>query len=468
MSKIEVNEIDKQNGSTLTIGGSGTTVQLGTGASQTGFGREGSVNWQTGSIKTAATFTAASGEGYFVDTSSNAITANLPAGSAGAIVAFSDYARNFNTNNLKVAPNGSEKIGGIAADMTLDVDGQALTLVYVDSTKGWINVQNAEDTETGVNFITATGGTESTSGNFKIHTFTGPGTFTVNTISPVAPNNTVDYLVVAGGGSGAYFGGGGGAGGLRYYATCLPSPAPATPINNNPSGTSIPVTATGFPITVGAGAAKAAPVSGNPPGNTGSSSTFSTITSAGGGGGGAYGAPSGQNGVAGGSGGGAGNGEGGPGGSGGSGNSPSVSPSQGNPGGSAGNRSGSGYGSGGAGGGALAAGAGVPTTCGSGTGTAGGAGAGFTGGHFGSSNGQCSSCVQYFAGGGGGTSSTGPVGGSGGLGGGGQGAPNPPAPNSSIGIDGTANTGGGGGGNRGNPAEGAGGSGIVVIRYKFQ
>ena len=41
MSKIEVNEIDKQNGSTLTIGGSGTTVQLGTGASQTGFGRTG-------------------------------------------------------------------------------------------------------------------------------------------------------------------------------------------------------------------------------------------------------------------------------------------------------------------------------------------------------------------------------------------------------------------------------------------
>ena len=58
MSKIEVNEIDKQSGSTLTIGGSGTTVQLGTGASQTGFGREGSVNWQTGSIKTT-TFTAA-------------------------------------------------------------------------------------------------------------------------------------------------------------------------------------------------------------------------------------------------------------------------------------------------------------------------------------------------------------------------------------------------------------------------
>ena len=85
MSKIEVNEIDKQNGSTLTIGGSGTTVQLGTGATQTGFGREGSVNWQT--TPKTATFTAANGEGYFIDTSSGAVTVNLPSASVGNIVA---------------------------------------------------------------------------------------------------------------------------------------------------------------------------------------------------------------------------------------------------------------------------------------------------------------------------------------------------------------------------------------------
>ena len=63
-----------------------------------GFGATGAVNWQTGSIKTA-TFTAADGEGYFINQSS-AITANLPAGSAGAIVAFADYARNFSTYNF--------------------------------------------------------------------------------------------------------------------------------------------------------------------------------------------------------------------------------------------------------------------------------------------------------------------------------------------------------------------------------
>ena len=62
MSKIKVNEIDKRNGSTLTLGGSGTAVTLACGATQTGFGRTGTVDWQTSSIKTT-TFTAANGEG---------------------------------------------------------------------------------------------------------------------------------------------------------------------------------------------------------------------------------------------------------------------------------------------------------------------------------------------------------------------------------------------------------------------
>ena len=69
MSKIEVDAIDKQSGSTVTIGGSGTnvvlgtcgqTVSLGTGATQTGFGRTGAVNWQT--TPKTATFTAANGD----------------------------------------------------------------------------------------------------------------------------------------------------------------------------------------------------------------------------------------------------------------------------------------------------------------------------------------------------------------------------------------------------------------------
>ena len=65
-STIKVNNIQNQCGAniinessnTITIGASGDTVSLASGASQTGFGRTGTVDWQTGDIKTA-TFTAA-------------------------------------------------------------------------------------------------------------------------------------------------------------------------------------------------------------------------------------------------------------------------------------------------------------------------------------------------------------------------------------------------------------------------
>ena len=61
-------------------------------------GRTGTVDWQTDSIKTA-TFTAADAEGYFCNTTSGVFTVNLPAGSAGAIVAVSDYASTWDSNN---------------------------------------------------------------------------------------------------------------------------------------------------------------------------------------------------------------------------------------------------------------------------------------------------------------------------------------------------------------------------------
>ena len=458
MSKIEVDAIDKQSGSTLTIGGSGTTVQLGTGASQTGFGREGSVNWQTGSIKTG-NFTAANGEGYFIN-SSGSITANLPAGSAGAIVAFSDYARNFATHNFIISPNGSEKIGGIAADLTLNVDGQALTLVYVDSTKGWVNVQNAEDTEQSQSFITATvSGTGNTlvtapdCANVKIATFTGPGTFCVSTASTTAPENIVSYLIVGGGaGGGNNDGGGGGGGGYREVDN------PVTPYTSSPlqgfctPANRITLAAQAYPIVVGGGGALGPP---STPGGVGGVSSFGGITSAGGG----FGrsecspacTPANRKGGPGGSGGGGGTG-GGTSGPGGDGNQPPTSPAQGTPGGSGpgasrpispGSRAGGGGG-----------GAGSPGGCGSG-GNAGNGGAGTT-------TQITSSPLQFSGGGGGGGRSSGgtanPVGRAG----------------AGTGTSGTAGSGsdnsggGGGGGGEGSSTAGAGGSGIVVIRYKFQ
>jgi hypothetical protein len=123
MSKIEVDAIDKQSGSTLTLGGSGTAVTLACGATQTGFGRNGSVNWQT-TIKTGD-FTAVSGEGYFINTTSGAITMTLPASpSAGAIVSFSDYAKTFDTNSLTVGRNSSN-IAGVANDSLVQTEGIA-------------------------------------------------------------------------------------------------------------------------------------------------------------------------------------------------------------------------------------------------------------------------------------------------------------------------------------------------------
>ena len=68
MSTIKVNTIETRTGSTLTLGKSGDTVSIASGASTSGMGRTGAVDWQTSSIKTES-FTGVNGEGYFIDTS---------------------------------------------------------------------------------------------------------------------------------------------------------------------------------------------------------------------------------------------------------------------------------------------------------------------------------------------------------------------------------------------------------------
>ena len=464
-STIKVDNIQNQCGAniinessnTITIGASGDTVSLASGASQTGFGRTGTVDWQTGSIKTA-NFTAASGEGYFCDTATTgAFTLTLPASpNAGDIVGIKDYASNFGTANLTIGRNGSN-INGAAVDPVLSTQGQSVFLVYVDATKGWLPTQD-DSSSIGATFVAATGGTISTCGNFKIHTFTGPGTFTVTCAGSSAGSNTIDYLVVAGGG-----------GGVRFFASPDITSYPASP-NNGP--TALPVTATGYPVTVGAGGGAQA----NPgcQGGDGSVSTFAgttTITSTGGGGAGGPG-PGGttDNGRAGGSGGGVGR-DGGPAASVGAGNTPPVSPPQGNDGGQSPT---TGYSGGGGGGGFMAVGGNATggPPAGVELGGNGGAGGGFPQA-FVSTNGVCSSSERYFAGGGGGgangDSPNAPANGTGGLGGGGQGGIHPGGIGPRCSVAGTTNTGGGGGGSgSGGENAAAGGSGIVIIRYKFQ
>jgi len=143
MSEIKVNKISPRTAcGTTTLGDSGDTFTIPAGVSITnsgtasGFGATGAVSWNT-TVKSAG-FTAVAGEGYFVDTSSGAISVNLPAGTAGAVVGFSDYAQSFDTNALTLVQNGSDKIAGSATNSQISTEGIAVTLVFVDSTKGWI------------------------------------------------------------------------------------------------------------------------------------------------------------------------------------------------------------------------------------------------------------------------------------------------------------------------------------------
>jgi len=463
-SKIKVDNITNQSdsnivnkcGTTITLGASGDTINLASGASQSGFGRTGTVDWDT--TPKTATFTAVNGEGYFVNTSGGVVTATLPASpSAGNIVSISDYNGTASTNPITIGRNGSN-INGAASDFLVAKNNTSVQLIYVDATVGWQTVFTGNTQDVQNSFMAATGGTILTCGDYKTHVFTGPGTFTVNSAGTAAGSNSVEYLVVAGGGSGGTrAAGAGGAGGYRQN---YPSPVCA----------GLPVTATAYAIAVGAGGVADGPISNEVPGNQGSNSSFSSITSTGGGGGkGGCSpfvpvAPRGNGGSGGG---------GGPAGgsapaliSGGTGNTPPVSPSQGNNGGS----SGINY-NGGGGGGIGATGSNATP----GGGGAGGIGSPIATTVFGPTSPSYGTPGpapgRYFAGGGGGgswpTSYPGP-GGAGGAGGGGAGRQaGSPGPATA----GTANTGGGGGGGGGgDPAYvgATGGSGIVVIRYKFQ
>jgi len=467
MSKIEVNKIGPQCGTTLTVGcGAGQTVvadaatvtlgrcggtvALASGATQTGFGRTGTVDWDT--TPKTSTFTAVSGDGFFANTTGSTFNMNLPAGSAGAIVSVADYAGTWQTNALTVVPNGTDKIGGINNSVDLNTEGQSVTFIFVDSTQGWVNTMDSTSNVRASAFVAATGGTVATVGNCKIHTFTGPGTFCVSGIAACASQNIMSYLIVAGGASGGSNSGdgtgGGGAGGFREVKNPI-TPYTASPLDGyGTPANRVTITAQAYPIVVGGGGPG---VSGNPTsatGNAGSDSSFGGITSAGGGAGAASTPTPGSAGGSGGSGGGSGGGSTGI--SGGAGNTPPVSPAQGNAGGAGGGTSPD-RGAGG-GGGAGGSGTASPNST-----TAGSGGAGVTT--------SITNSPVTRAGGGGANiyhpSATNP--GPGGSGGASNGGGN------SSSCNATVNTGSGSGGGANNPASsGNGGSGIVVIRYKFQ
>ena len=313
MSKIKVDQVEQRSGATVTVGGgacktavidattvtlgrSGATVSLACGATQSGFGRTGTVDWCT-TAKTSP-LTAVSGKGYMVNTCAGSVTVTLPTSpSAGDIVSIADYKSTFQTNQLVVGRGGS-KINGDSNDAYLTTKGQSVTMVYIDATQGWKSVQDSTSDVTG------------------------------------APVYNVQYLVIAGGaGGGTNYGGGGGAGGFRTI----------------PGKTFSVTSGDSYTITVGGGGAGAPNPASPFRGVNGSPSIFSSITSAGGGAGsGGCGAAS-----DGGSGGGGGRSPSGSMSTQGSGNVPPVSPPQGNPGSTS-----VPAGAGGGGGGAAAAGGG--------------------------------------------------------------------------------------------------------------
>jgi len=264
---------DGTNGQALVTNGSGvlsfTTISAGT-------------SWQ--SVQTTG-FTAVSGRGYPCNTTSSAFTVTLPASpSVGDYVQIVDYAGTFATNALTLGAN-SNKINGVVANKGLNTNREAVTLVYVDSTQGWVSTSAS---------------------NY--------GSQSIDTL-PYA----IDFLVIAGGGGSSS--GGGGAGGYR------------TSTQTVTGGTVITV-------TVGDGGA-AGSHPGLTRGSSGSNSSISgsgltTITSNGGGGAGSQTTSPNNTGIDGGSGGGAGSPSTTGTANGGTGNTPSTSPSQGNNGGNGG------------------------------------------------------------------------------------------------------------------------------------
>ena len=427
MSEVKVNKISPRTAcGTVTLGDSGDTFTIPSGATinnqgtAVNFGATGSASWVT-TVKTSSPFTAVAGEGYFVNTTSGPITVNLPAGTPGAVVAIKDYANTFDTNACTLVQNGSDKIGGSTVNSDLTIEGLAVTLVFIDSTQGWLVTDSGLQSEApGAQYIVATGGTITTSpcGNFKIHSFTGPGTFCVSQVGNPSGSTSIQTVLVAGGGGGGDdYGGGGGAGGY---------------IDKTPSAT--PITVQGYPIAVGGGGAGG---TGGAKGANGVNSTGFSLTTIGGGGGG--GGSGGENaGTPGGSGGGArGN------------RSPTTQQGSGTQPSQPGNSGTFGFGNNG--------GPGATPSCfsgsGGGAGAVGNPAASAAAGAVGKTSDITGSPLSYAGGGAGNCGAASPCG-TGGAGTGGAGTTN-----RGGGAGGSPSSGGGGG---------TGGSGIVIIKYKFQ
>ena len=196
------------------------------------------IDWES-SVKTSS-FTAAAGEGYFINTTGGAITVTLPSTpTIGDVIELIDFAGTSSSNKILIT--SSNNIEGASGDKAIRNNFGSVRIVYSGSTKGWLSSS-------------------------------------ADALQSPTPDLVVDYLVVGGGGAGGYLGGGGGAGGLRTsYGSTSGGGAAAE------SSLSLSLN-TNYTVTVGTGGTKVDTYHVN--GTNGTNSVFHTITSLGGGGGG--------------------------------------------------------------------------------------------------------------------------------------------------------------------------------------
>jgi hypothetical protein len=102
----------------------------------------GGTSWAAVKVTGDSPVSGAAGAGYFMNTTSGAITLTLPGSpTLGDEISFVDYAGTFDTNNLTIARNG-KNINGAASDLTVATERAANTLVYSDTTQGWLLKNN--------------------------------------------------------------------------------------------------------------------------------------------------------------------------------------------------------------------------------------------------------------------------------------------------------------------------------------
>ena len=184
MSEVKVNKISpRTNCGTVQLGDSGDTITIPAGATisnsgtAAGFGSTGEISWDT--TPKTGDFTGVSGVGYFINTAGGSVTVTLPGSpSAGNVIGVSDYNSTAATNNITINRN-SNKINGGTDNLIVSKSNSAVQLVYIDATTGWQTVFTGNTTDIVNTALVASGGTTTECGDFKVHTFTGPGTFTV-------------------------------------------------------------------------------------------------------------------------------------------------------------------------------------------------------------------------------------------------------------------------------------------------